>query len=106
MYDYAGGFMRLLGLIFLIIVIGLVGGFMWLNRQPTVVVDVFGYHLYDIPLSMVAFYAFMVGMVFVIIFALVDEIVLRSTIHRLRRENRHLRKELNSLRNMPLEEEK
>ena len=98
--------MRLLGLIFLIVVIGLVGGFMWLNRQPVEVVDIFGYRLYDIPLSMVCFYAFVVGMVFVIIFALVDEIVLRSTIHRIRRENKNLRKELNSLRNLPIEEEK
>ncbi len=98
--------MRFLGLLFVVIVIAFMIGFMVLNSQSKVDLDIFGQKVFGISLSVVCFYAFMAGMVFVLIFALVDEIVLRSHLRKLRKENKNLRKELNALRNLPFEEEK
>jgi uncharacterized protein HemY len=98
--------MRFLGLVFVILVIGFMIGFMVLNSQIRVDLDIFGQRISDISLAMVCFYAFLAGMVFVLVFALADEIVLRTGLYRLNRENRNLKKELDALRNLPLEEEK
>ena len=98
--------MRFLGLIFVIIGIGFMVGFMVLNSQARVDLDIFGYRIFDISLAMVCFYAFVAGMVFVLVFALADEISLRTSLFRMNRENKNLKKELEALRNLPLEEEK
>ncbi|MCK4941497.1 DUF1049 domain-containing protein [candidate division WOR-3 bacterium] len=98
--------MRFLGLIFVVLVIGFMIGFMVLNSQARVDLDVFGYRVFDISLAIVCFYAFIAGMVFVLVLALADEIVLRTNLYRMNKENRNLKKELDALRNLPLEEEK
>jgi len=98
--------MRFIGLVFVILVIGFMVGFMVLNSQAKVDLDIFGQKVFGISLSMVCFYAFIAGMVFVLIFALADEIVLRTNLHKIRKENKSLRKELDALRNLPFEEEK
>lgn len=98
--------MRFIGLIFVIIVIGFMIGFMVLNSQIRVDLDIFGHKIFDISLAMVCFYAFIAGMIFILIFALADEIALRSNLHRLNKENRNLKKELDAFRNLPFEEEK
>ncbi|MGB7055756.1 MAG: LapA family protein [bacterium] len=98
--------MRFLGLIFVIIVIGFMVGFMVLNSQSRVDLDIFGQRVFDISLAMVCFYAFVAGMVFVLVFALADEILLRTNLFRMNKENKNLKKELEALRNLPLEEEK
>lgn len=98
--------MRFFGLIFVIIVIGFMIGFMVLNSQTSVNLDIFGQKIFDISLAMVCFYAFIAGMVFVLVFALADEIALRTNLYRIRKENKNLQKELNALRNLPFEEEK
>lgn len=98
--------MRFLGLIFAIIVIAFMIGFMVLNSQAKVDLDIFGQKIFDISLAMVCFYAFIAGSVFVVILFLADEIVLRSNLYKMRKENRILRKELDALRNFPFEEEK
>jgi uncharacterized protein HemY len=98
--------MRFLGLIFVIIVIGFMVGFMVLNSQSRVDLDIFGQRIFDISLAMVCFYSFIAGMVFVLVFALADEIVLRTSLFRMKKENKNLKKELEALRNLPLEEEK
>ncbi len=98
--------MRFLGLIFVIVVVGFMIGFMVLNSQSRVDLDIFGHKVYDISLAMVCFYSFLAGMIFILVFALADEIVLRTSLYRMNRENRNLRKELDALRNLPLEEEK
>lgn len=98
--------MRFLGLVFVILVIGFMIGFMVLNSQIRVDLDIFGQRISDISLAMVCFYSFLAGMVFVLVFALADEIVLRTGLYRLGRENKNLKKELDALRNLPLEEEK
>jgi uncharacterized integral membrane protein len=98
--------MRFIGLVFVILVIGFMIGFMVLNSQARVDLDIFGHRIFDISLAMVCFYAFVAGMVFVLVFALADEIVLRSNLYKMNKENRNLKKELDALRNLPLEEEK
>ena len=98
--------MRILGLVLLVIAVGFLIGFMVLNSQTQIDVDIFGYKIFNISLSLICFYAFIAGMVFVLVFALADEIVLRTNLHRIGKENRNLRKELDALRNLPFEEEK
>jgi uncharacterized protein HemY len=98
--------MRIIGLIFVVLVLGFVIGFMITNSQTIVDVDLFGYRINSTSFSMVGLYAFVAGMLFILIFALVDEIVLRSHLHRLNQENKNLKKELDALRNLPFEEEK
>jgi uncharacterized integral membrane protein len=98
--------MRILGLILVIIVIGFMIGFVVLNSQPRVDLDIFGQKVINIPLSIVCFYSFIAGMIFILVFALADDIILRNNLHRARKENTDLKKELNALRNLPFEEEK
>ena len=98
--------MRIIGIIFFIVVIGFLIGFMIINAQTKVDINLFGQYFYEISLSIVCFYAFVVGMVFVLIFALADEIVLRTNLHRASKESKNLQKELDALRNLPFEEEK
>lgn len=98
--------MRILGLIFVVIVIGFMIGFVVLNSQTRVDLDIFGQKVINIHLSMVCFYSFIAGMIFILVFALADDIVLRNNLHKARRENADLKKELDALRNLPFEEEK
>lgn len=98
--------MRIIGLIFIVVVVAFLIGFMIINAQTKVDADLFGYRIFDISVSMVCFYAFVAGMVFVLIFALADEIVLRTNLYRASRENKNLKQELSALRNLPIEEEK
>lgn len=98
--------MRFVGLVIVIIVIGFVIGFIVLNSKETVSMDIFGYQIQEAYLYVVCLISFAAGVVFVFIFAIVNEIALRTHLHRLRRENKHLQKELTALRNLPFEEEK
>ncbi len=98
--------MRFVGLLFVVIVIGFMIGFIVLNTDKKVDVNIFGQQFTNIALSMVCFYSFVAGMIFVLIFALADEIVLRNTMNKLKKENNNIKKELDALRNLPFEEEK
>ncbi len=98
--------MRFVGLLFVIIVIGFMIGFIVLNAESKVDVDIFGQKVSNIALSIVCFYSFVAGMVFVLVFALADEISLRNTMNKLKKENTNIKKELDALRNLPFEEEK
>ncbi len=98
--------MRFVGLLFVVFVIGFMIGFIVLNADKSVDINIFGNQLTNIPLSMVCFYSFVGGMVFVLVFALADEIVLRSAMNKLKKENSNIKKELDALRNLPFEEEK
>ncbi|MEO0123617.1 MAG: LapA family protein [candidate division WOR-3 bacterium] len=98
--------MRFVGLLFVVVVIGFMIGFIVLNADKKVDVNIFGQQFTNIALSMVCFYSFVAGMIFVLVFALADEIVLRNTMNKLKKENNNIKKELDALRNLPLEEEK
>jgi uncharacterized integral membrane protein len=98
--------MRFVGLLFVVLVIGFMIGFIVLNADKKVDINIFGQQFTNIALSMVCFYSFVAGMVFVLVFALADEIVLRNTMNKLKKENNNIKKELDALRNLPFEEEK
>ncbi|MCX7994798.1 MAG: lipopolysaccharide assembly protein LapA domain-containing protein [candidate division WOR-3 bacterium] len=98
--------MRFVGLLFVIVVIGFMIGFIVLNADKKVDINMFGHQVTNLALSMVCFYSFVAGMVFVLVFALADEIILRSAMNKLKKENMNIKKELDALRNLPLEEEK
>ncbi len=98
--------MRFLALVFVIIVIAFIVGFMMLNLDHKIEIDIFGKKIADVPIAMLSLYSFIAGVLFVFIFALADGIVLRSNLRRLNREHKALRKELDALRNLPFEEEK
>ncbi len=98
--------MRFLGLIFVIAVIGFMSGFVVLNSNINVDLDIFGQKVPGVPVALVCFYSFVAGMVFILIFALADEIRLRNSLHNVRKENENIKKELDALRNLPFEEEK
>ncbi|MEO0136654.1 MAG: lipopolysaccharide assembly protein LapA domain-containing protein [candidate division WOR-3 bacterium] len=98
--------MRFVGLLFVVIVIGFIIGFIVLNVDERVNINIFGQHYSNIALSMVCFYSFVAGMIFILVFALADEIVLRNAINKLKKENENIKKELDALRNLPFEEEK
>uniref|UniRef100_A0A7C6EGY5 LapA family protein n=1 Tax=candidate division WOR-3 bacterium TaxID=2052148 RepID=A0A7C6EGY5_UNCW3 len=98
--------MRFVGLLFVVLVIGFMIGFIVLNADKKVDINIFGQQFTNIALSMVCFYSFVAGMVFVLVFALADEIVLRNTMKKLKKENNNIKKELDALRNLPFEEEK
>lgn len=98
--------MRFVGLIIVIIVIGFIIGFIVLNSQETVNMDIFGHQIQGAYMYVICLISFAAGVVFVFIFAIVNEISLRTQLHRLRKDNKHLQKELTALRNLPFEEEK
>jgi uncharacterized integral membrane protein len=80
-------------------------GFIVLNAEKKVDLNIFGQQISNIALSMVCFYSFVAGMVFVLVFALADEIALRNAMNKLKKENDNIKKELDALRNLPFEEE-
>ncbi len=98
--------MRFVGLLFVVIVIGFMIGFIMLNADKKTDVNIFGQQFTNIALSMVCFYSFVAGMIFVLVFALADEIILRNAMYKLKKENENIKKELDALRNLPFEEEK
>jgi uncharacterized integral membrane protein len=63
-----------------------------------------GREYYDVPLVVALFSAFVLGALIVFIFSLFRDMVARTHLSRLRRENARLADELTALRNLPLEE--
>jgi uncharacterized integral membrane protein len=98
--------MRFVGLLFVVLVVGFMIGFIVLNVDEKVNVNIFGQQFTNITLAMVCFYSFVAGMIFVLVFALADEIILRNTMKKLKKENENIKKELDALRNLPFEEER
>jgi uncharacterized integral membrane protein len=58
----------------------------------------------DVPIVVALFAAFALGALIVFVFSLFRDVKARSSLSRLRRENRRLGEELTALRNLPLEE--
>jgi len=97
--------MRFIALIFVILVVGLLVGFSVINSQSKVDVNLFGQKYPTVPVVVVIFYSFLGGMIFVLVFAVANEIVLRRRLSRERKINENLKKELEALRNYPISEE-
>ena len=76
-----------------------------LNPEDRVDVQLGFGHFTDVPLVLALGIAFAVGVFFTLIFMVAHLLDLHGTIGRLKKENKHFRRELTDLRNLPLEDE-
>ncbi|MGE5176446.1 MAG: lipopolysaccharide assembly protein LapA domain-containing protein [Hyphomicrobiales bacterium] len=91
-------------LLWLLIMI-LVVGFAILNMKETVsAIHLPGHAYTTLPANVVIFTAFVLGMIAAFLLVLFQMLRIRSGMADLRRENENLKKELNQLRNLPLED--
>lgn len=97
--------MRFIALVFIILVVGLLVGFAIINAQSKVDVNLFGKIYFQIPVIAIFFYSFLGGMIFVLVFAVGNELALRNRLNRERKLNENLKKELDALRNFSVSEE-
>ncbi len=97
--------MRFIALIFVILVVGLLVGFAVINAPSKTDLNLFGQRYFQVPIIVVIFYSFLGGMLFVLVFSLANEIILRNNLRKERKNNENLRKELDALRNYPISEE-
>ncbi len=83
-------------------VLGIIVG----TQNGTTLVDIslLTWTFHSIPLTLVLIETFAIGIVFTIIVAVIDEVKLKNRLWKANRENRELKKELTSLRNLPVEE--
>ena len=79
-------------------------GFAMLNVSETVRVDLLLWQFDDMPLSLVIFESFIAGMLIWFLIAFVNELKLRNELRTVRRNHDELTRELQALRNQPLEE--
>lgn len=79
-------------------------GFAMLNVDQQVDVDFFIWQFQDVPLILVIFEAFIAGMLVWFLIAFVNELKLRNELRTLRRGHEELSRELQALRNQPLED--
>ena len=88
---------------FIAIIIAVVLGFSLQNTE-TVTVTIRGQYctLYNVPLFLVIYVSFVFGVFVYLLVAIFNQLQLRSDITRLRRDNRKLQQELNSMRNLSL----
>ncbi len=69
---------------------------------PPIVVDVKFFGEYKIPIVLLGLIAFGLGAATLFLITIIEEIALRSRIHRLKKDMEAMRKEINALRNLPL----
>lgn len=79
-------------------------GFSMLNIDQKVNIDLLFWQFQDVSLILVIFEAFIFGMLVWFLLALVNELKLRTDLRNAIRSREELRRELQALRNMPLEE--
>jgi uncharacterized integral membrane protein len=91
-------------LIWLVIMI-LVVGFAILNVNETVTAVVLPGRIYrTLPSNVALFSAFVIGMLTAFLLTLAHQLKTRAGVARIRRENQDLKRELDGLRNLPLED--
>ena len=91
-------------LIWLVIMI-LVVGFAILNVHETVSAVVLPGNVYRaLPANIALFAAFVIGMLTAFLLTLAHQLKTRAAVSRVRRENADLKRELDGLRNLPLED--
>ncbi len=79
-------------------------GFSMLNLDQLVDIDLFFWQFQEVPLILVIFEAFIIGMLVWFLIAFVNEIKLRGQLRSLSRDRDEVHEELQALRNQPLEE--
>ena len=94
--------MKVVLAIIVILVVAAVGLFAIFNHSIQTDVQIFKQTIEGVSLALVALVSFGFGLFSVILFALADEISLRTRIRKLKKEQEAMRKEINALRNLPL----
>jgi uncharacterized integral membrane protein len=79
-------------------------GFSIMNVEQQVDINLFFWQFQDVPLILVIFEAFIVGMLVWFLIAFINELRLRADLRNTQRELDDLREELQTLRNLPLHE--
>lgn len=79
-------------------------GFSMLNLNQRVDVDLFFWQFQDVPLILVIFEAFIIGMLVWFLVAFINELKLRGELRAVTRDRDEIHSELQNLRNLPLEE--
>lgn len=74
------------------------------NGNTLVDVSLLTWTFHSIPLTLVLIETFAIGVIFTIIVAFIDELRLKNRLWRTQSELKELKKELTSLRNLPIEE--
>lgn len=92
-------------LFFLALIMVLLLGFAIQNLEQKVEVALYKWHFTQVPLILVMFESFVVGVVILFIFTAVHDLQMRRELRRQRGEVKRLKEELSSLRNIPFEEE-
>lgn len=92
-------------LFFLALIMVLLLGFAIQNLEQKVEVVLYKWHFTQVPLILVMFESFVVGVLILFIFTAVHDLQMRRELRRQRGEVKRLKEELSSLRNIPFEEE-
>jgi len=92
-------------LFFLALIMVLLLGFAIQNLEQKVEVVLYKWHFTQVPLILVMFESFVVGVLILFIFTVVHDLQMRRELRRQRGEVKRLKEELSSLRNIPFEEE-
>lgn len=83
----------------------LILGFALQNQQQTVSVKILNWKSPVLPLYIFLYISFGAGLLFWVLISMLNMLKLKGEIHRLQRENRKVKDELNRLRNVSIEEE-
>jgi uncharacterized integral membrane protein len=90
---------------FIAVIMIVVLAFALQNLEQRTVVRFWNWQSAELPIILVLFEAFVVGLLVWFLVAIFHELQLRSEIRRIRKEHRKLQEELTALRNLPLEED-
>jgi len=98
-------FSRVVAAIALLIITLAIIAFAIMNAGPRIEeLKLWTVNVYDVPLVVALFAAFVVGVIVTLLYCLYYFIELGLTVRRLKKKNKELEKELVAIRNLPLEE--
>lgn len=90
--------------IFIAVIIIVLIGFAMQNTEQTVTIRVLSYESIALPLWVVMYISFAVGMLTWLLISIFQLLKSKTILHRIKRENNRLKKELDQLRNVSVEE--
>lgn len=88
----------------IIILIGIIVGFVIYNSHQQVSIELFGKQYIEIRMISVIFFSFVIGMLVTFVLLIFVMIKMQGRLRHQKRENRKLLEEITALRNMPLED--
>jgi len=88
----------------MLLVMLLVIGFAMLNTEQKVSVSFYWWQTINLPLWVVMYVAFAIGMVVWLFVSIFQVLTLKNGMRKLNKENRHLKEELDRMRNVTIEE--